>query len=282
MPLIPGDGAYLVARGAVALACLAAAGLGLRETLRTPPSGGRRPAIAAGAALLALAGCFSAYDAVDNILLRPRDPVVLSSWVWLALDLMVPGWFVLLLRSQRARDEALRRLAEAAVTDPLTGLLNRRGFFERAGPLLGLAERDRQPAAVLAFDLDHFKRINDGWGHAAGDAVLRGFGRIVATAARGQDLAGRFGGEEFVLLMPSTSPEAAAAAAERIRAEVAARVAHPGGAGRRVTVSVGVAPVRPGSGGNGLEPALAAADAALYAAKQAGRDRVVRAGTAAA
>src|SRR5690606_38947907 len=133
-----------------------------------------------------------------------------------------------------------------------------------------------RPAAVLVLDIDHFKKINDTWGHAVGDQVLATFAGTVRECLGGVDLLGRSGGEGFVALMCGCNGDEAAGAAERVRAAVAGTVIHlDGGRSVEVTVSIGIAaadmmpPV--------LDPLLAAADKALYAAKAAGRDRIARA-----
>jgi len=172
-----------------------------------------------------------------------------------------------------ARNELLEQLRQLASHDPLTGVLNRRAFME--------AYRERQaqrtwrarPVSVVVLDIDHFKKINDTWGHAAGDKVLATFARTVRECLRGSDLLGRFGGEEFVALMCACNGDEAIGAAERVRTAVAGTIVHlDNGRNIEITVSIGVAaadmmPVA-------FDPLLAAADRALYAAKAAGRDRV--------
>lgn len=163
-------------------------------------------------------------------------------------------------------------LRRQAGTDSLTGLANRRAFFT-AGERL-LAERDPAwPIAVLMFDLDHFKQVNDRYGHAAGDQVLRSVAAILSETLREQDLAGRLGGEEFAVVLPHTTVAGARQLAERLRQSAAERVRIPGSGGETVTISVGVAAVAPGE--TTLDAALSRADAALYAAKEGGRNRVV-------
>jgi len=156
-----------------------------------------------------------------------------------------------------------------AIIDGLTGMLNRRSLEHRLNELAAQAAVTRQPVAVIAGDLDHFKRVNDEHGHAVGDAVLVDVAYRMRKRLRAFDLAYRVGGEEFLVLLPGATPEAAAALAEDLRAAIAGEPV----AGVPVTMSFGVA----GSDGTGFDgPAvLAAADAALYAAKRAGRDRVV-------
>jgi diguanylate cyclase (GGDEF)-like protein len=172
---------------------------------------------------------------------------------------------------QRTRELELanRRLVRQASTDALTGLLNRHAFSTAAERRLALG----RGGALLFLDLDHFKSINDQLGHAAGDMVLAAVAGTVRQQIREHDLAGRWGGEEFVLLLDGVAPGDAAACAERIRAAVRSGAGLPGGAHRnRVSVSVGVAAILPGES---LADALRRADAALYAAKHRGRNRCV-------
>lgn len=164
--------------------------------------------------------------------------------------------------------EEARSLAR---TDALTGLMNRRAFTEASERELARAERYALPLSVCVLDVDHFKRVNDTHGHAAGDAVLVGLARILKTMARRSDLTGRWGGEEFVLLFPQTGDAGARIAAERVRRAVA-EASFPSPAGDlTVTVSIGIAGARPPFT---LEAAVANADKALYTAKSRGRNRV--------
>lgn len=170
-----------------------------------------------------------------------------------------------------------RELMRLASTDGLTGTLNRHSFLERGAAELGRAQRRQTTLAVLMLDADHFKRINDTYGHAGGDAALRGLAQAVIGAARASDLVGRLGGEEFALLLPETTEAAALLFAQRLRADVEGMAIPHGDRTIRMTVSIGIA------GNRGRERAdlaglLREADAALYEAKAAGRNRVVGAG----
>jgi diguanylate cyclase (GGDEF)-like protein len=160
----------------------------------------------------------------------------------------------------------------AALVDPLTGVGNRRAFFERGEKLLQRCAFDRRPAALLLFDLDKFKHINDAFGHDAGDKVLTAFCDVATATLRPDDLFGRLGGEEFASLLPATSLDQGLAIADRIRAGFAVTRLVVGADALTTTVSVGVAT------SEGRDPDLArlmlAADAALYRAKAAGRNRV--------
>lgn len=154
--------------------------------------------------------------------------------------------------------------------DALTGLVNRRHFLERLDGELHRAARFGLPCSVAILDIDHFKSVNDQYGHAAGDAVLRTFAQTLGKCLRSTDLAARFGGEEFVVLMPQTPIEGATDLAERIRVAVLSDVVPCGGDGLQISVSVGVAQWS----GENPEQLIARADNAMYAAKSAGRNRV--------
>jgi diguanylate cyclase (GGDEF)-like protein len=169
-------------------------------------------------------------------------------------------------------ESANGRLAEQAHRDPLTGLINRRRFFELASEQLALARRHQRPCGVLMVDLDDFKRINDTFGHAGGDEALRAAARCVVDTVREVDIVARFGGEELAALLPQTEAPAAWLIAERIRGALAALEIPFEGRMIRVTASLGVASWSSSEGG--IEAALDRADAALYRVKRAGRDGV--------
>jgi diguanylate cyclase (GGDEF)-like protein len=181
------------------------------------------------------------------------------------------GVFVLRRRVQRllVATESRTRL------DPLTGLFNRRFLVEQAPRLWRQARRDGTRVAAMVLDLDHFKRLNDAHGHAAGDAVLRAVAGSLTAAVRPHDIVARTGGEELVVLGLVGDPDEAAHLAERLRSAVAtSRTAH----GHAVTASIGIALTRPVDGEpptDALWRLVDRADAAMYAAKQQGRDRVV-------
>jgi diguanylate cyclase (GGDEF)-like protein len=170
------------------------------------------------------------------------------------------------------------RLVLSSLTDALTGLYNRRYLTRRLEEEIARAQRYAQPLSCLFIDVDHFKRINDTYGHAAGDEVLRELGGRLRGHLRPSDVAVRFGGEEFALLLPQTAAREAVRIAERMRTMVSAEPVRTRGGQIPVTVSIGVAQARPELGqrretvGSAL---LAAADAALYQAKEKGRDCVV-------
>lgn len=169
--------------------------------------------------------------------------------------------------------QSLRETIALAVTDPLTGLNNRR-FLESHLPLvIERAKTDSKPLSVLIADIDHFKRINDGWGHDAGDRVLREFATRLKDSLRASDLACRFGGEEFVVLMPEADARTAEIIAERLRSLVADTPFDIAGEKISVTVSAGIAVLDATS--DDWETMLKRADRGLYAAKRNGRNQVV-------
>lgn len=166
--------------------------------------------------------------------------------------------------------ERLRKLSE---TDPLTGLLNRRAFLAAAERQLAYGRRYGRPLAVVVADIDHFKRVNDMHGHAAGDLVIRAVAARLQSAARDTDLVARFGGEEFVVLLMESDITAAVSYAERTRGLIAAApVAGESGAQVQVTVSLGCAVLN--AADRDVQDAIDRADDALYGAKAAGRNRV--------
>lgn len=165
----------------------------------------------------------------------------------------------------------VQQLSQLARSDQLTGLLNRRALEEAAAAEVERAARADSPLWVFMIDIDHFKAVNDRHGHQEGDRVLQRVAQALQGALRPYDVLGRYGGEEFAVLLPGLGPPAALAAAERLR-EAVARPFAAGGAGP-VTVSIGGAAF--GRGERGWGAAVARADAALYEAKSEGRDRVV-------
>jgi len=164
-------------------------------------------------------------------------------------------------------------LLDQTTRDPLTGLNNRRSALEELQNRFDLSQRHNRPLAVIMCDLDHFKLINDTLGHGAGDLVLEEFGQRVRSNLRTTDLAGRIGGEEFLLILPETEMEGALLLAERLRAATAEVPFELQPESLRVTCSLGVAQRTAEDRDGGV--LLARADGALYAAKRGGRDRVV-------
>jgi diguanylate cyclase (GGDEF)-like protein len=173
---------------------------------------------------------------------------------------------------RRQIERQRRELERLATTDVLTGVCNRRVLLERLELELRRCRRYSSRLCVLLLDLDHFKRVNDAHGHLAGDAVLLAVGRILRTRVRGTDVAGRYGGEEFCVVLPETDLEPGRELAERLRQHVAAEPFTAGATTFHVTCSVGVAHF--GDPRQKVTDLLQAADEALYRAKELGRDRV--------
>lgn len=169
--------------------------------------------------------------------------------------------------ASRGLVEALR---QQAVTDPLTGLYNRRYLNREAPLLLEQASASQKPLSLILLDLDHFKKINDEHGHLTGDHVLRIAASRMRAAVRPEDKVCRYGGEEFLVLLPDTGVELAVSIAERIRMRLADPVHEP--PGMRLTASAGVSTIKTAE--TGINPALRRADQALYAAKSSGRNCV--------
>jgi diguanylate cyclase (GGDEF)-like protein len=236
------------------------------------------------------------------VLLRPREAPLLQRligvnnilfalaiWTWLGLEggspgtdmtpvaglaclasylLMIVNGFGFLLLCKQKDDAMMRRLA---TIDSLTGMLNRRAFFEQADSARQLGIRLRKPIALLMLDIDHFKQLNDHFGHACGDEALKMFADTARGVLREQDLIGRLGGEEFGLVLPGTTLDGALDAAERLRVAVTRAPVLACAPGYHMTVSIGVVLI---DAGEELTAALARADHALYAAKTGGRNRV--------
>ncbi|RYG58284.1 MAG: sensor domain-containing diguanylate cyclase, partial [Alphaproteobacteria bacterium] len=172
---------------------------------------------------------------------------------------------------RREINEALRR---SAFSDHLTGLVNRRAFYELASVALERCSQSHLPMSVIMFDADHFKVVNDTYGHAAGDAVLRHQAAGLTANFRSTDIVSRFGGEEFIVLMPAASVDQAMAIARRMCLHVASNVLTVDGVAISYTVSAGVADMA--SDIDSIDHLLNRADAAMYRAKSDGRNRVAR------
>lgn len=168
--------------------------------------------------------------------------------------------------------EAERQLQQLAALDVLSGLANRRQITLSADVELQRANRQGTAVAVLMADIDHFKQVNDRWGHSTGDRLIQHIAALMSACLRPTDIIGRWGGEEFIALLPGTSPEEASAIAERLRAAIAASGLEVEGRLVHITVSVGVQPV---DLGKPFCAAVAGADAAMYLAKNQGRNTVV-------
>ena len=235
-PVNTADLTFLLLRAATAVLCgVAAREAWERARLPGQPRQRRWRARFGGAVLLAL-GLFALEDGVCEALGRPGEPLRWRSWVWVILDLSIPAQVLAVLATLRQRDRLEAELAAAVRRDPLTGLPNRTGFAEAATVALAAAARDGRPVAGAMLDIDFFKAINDGWGHGAGDVVLRDVAAAMRAVLRPGDVLARVGGEEFALLLPGVDVKGAVPLLERLRA-AAATVPHPGAPSQRVTLS---------------------------------------------
>ncbi|HEV7668138.1 MAG TPA: diguanylate cyclase [Thermoanaerobaculia bacterium] len=205
-----------------------------------------------------------------SLVLLPRDPGQFATSASSLVDGLVRPLGVVLENALLAE-----RLRELSVLDGLTRLLNRRAIFERLSEEIERARRYRLPLSVVLCDFDYFKRINDRFGHLVGDAVLREGSAVLRKSLRTTDLLGRYGGEEFLAVLPQVDLEAARQAAERLRRDVAA---HPLSIAtipqQQITASFGVAALSELGGRTATDELVAIADRRLYEAKAAGRDRV--------
>jgi len=206
-------------------------------------------------------------EVLGTLVLGASEPGGFGSEVCLSLQVLAGHISVSL-----ANARMVKRLEELATTDGLTGLLNKRTLTEVARQKLRSAQRFNKPISVLICDLDHFKAVNDTYGHDVGDRVIRGFADVLRRTKRETDTVGRFGGEEFVVVCEETDLEGAELLAERIRAELErSTFVSPSGA-VKLTCSVGAATYP--EAGTDWEGLFKATDDALYASKRAGRDRV--------
>mgnify|MGYP002621448621 FL=1 len=201
---------------------------------------------------------------VSDVVNRPVDPGELAARLKTQL------------KRKRYAEQLRERLEESlemAVLDPLTGLYNRRYMASRLRQAVDGWEASAEKVSVVLFDIDHFKRINDTWGHQAGDEVLRGFTERMGQQLRALDIAGRVGGEEFMVILAGASSREASEAAERVRSAIAREpfVLRSAGITVEVTTSAGVAEILHGDTPESL---VARADQALYRAKAAGRNQI--------
>lgn len=248
--------AFSSGRGLVALAALAV----LVTAWRSRRRGTERAALFASGAILLLA-----------VLLDAAQRSGVFPTLDLPLPLLGPAFilFSLVFASILASDA--RRVVSRATTDPLTGLPSRAAFFERAGAEIARAERLGRTLALVMLDVDHFKSFNDRYGHQTGDRVLQAAAHAIARTIRGIDVAGRYGGEEFCLLVVEVDEESAVPAVERVRAAISAL--GPPAVPERITASAGVAFHHGLFERASVAALLKRADAALYEAKSGGRDR---------
>ena len=220
----------------------------------------------------AMHGCVLMLPILIGSFLRPNDPTFSTSiWATLfAVELVLYAVGTVFVIFMLVSERTVTAHRTAASTDPLTGMFNRRGFSEACSRVIEREARAGRPVTVMIFDIDHFKSINDRFGHPAGDELLKLFSSVVVGNLRISDLSGRIGGEEFAALLPCSLDEGVLVA-ERVREafETSGVVVDEGPVD--TTVSIGVAG---GPAGTELEVLLAAADTALYQAKRGGRNRV--------
>jgi diguanylate cyclase (GGDEF)-like protein len=203
--------------------------------------------------------------------LREANGAFAAAWVTIfSIELVLYAVGTVFVIFMLVSERVVSAHKRAASMDPLTGMLNRRGFSEACGRVIAREAEGGRPVTVLIFDIDHFKSINDRFGHAAGDEILKLFAAIVLNNLRISDLSGRIGGEEFAALLPC-SLEEGVVAAERVREAFAASGVVCDEGLVDTTVSIGVAG---GPAGTELDVLLAAADTVLYKAKRTGRNRV--------
>ena len=189
------------------------------------------------------------------------------------LGLLLFRWLPLAIKERGRAEQRASDLETLAAIDFLTGVYNRRHFEGLARVELARCQRYVRPLSVLMIDIDHFKAVNDAYGHAAGDLVLKNVVAICRAEKRDPDLLARVGGEEFAMMLPETTEAAAAQFADRLRREVAGTMPTVYGEKLGVTISIGVAGATIRT--PGVEALLRCADRALYEAKRSGRDRVV-------
>ena len=204
-------------------------------------------------------------------LIVPKILNIAAGCVVLALLLL--RWLPLAVRERGRIEQHASDLENLAATDPLTGVYNRRHFETRARAELARSQRYMRALSILMIDVDHFKAINDQFGHPVGDRVIQTIACICCAAKRQSDVVARLGGEEFAILLPETTEEAATKFAERLRQDVDSCPTIVAGEAVKVTVSIGIASAALQT--PGIETLLQRADQALYAAKRTGRNRVM-------
>lgn len=253
-------------------------GFEVARLIRSNPKTNHFPIIFVTAGMKDLLDQIEGYEtgAVDY-LMKPFEPVILRSKVKVFKELyqqrkVIEEFYANLEQIVEERTaelkEANETISRLAATDELTGLPNRRSFNDCLAVSLSAARRHEYPLSLILTDLDHFKAVNDTFGHSVGDQVLKEFADLLREMIRAEDIAARWGGEEFIIILPHTDSEAAAALAERIR--IACEKHSPPMNG--LSASFGVAQLRSGEDDDSL---IRRADDAMYRAKNEGRNRVV-------
>lgn len=204
-------------------------------------------------------------DVAKDLFLRAAAPVMLANILGVLL-------LVDLLEREKQRVRIVRALENEASVDPLTKLPNRRVFERAADRCADEAGNRGRPFSIIMLDVDHFKKINDTWGHNVGDTVLSRVADLIRRTVRKTDIAARYGGEEIIILLPDTEERQASTVAEKIRHAIQSEDLIVANTAIKVTVSIGVAAVE--SGTTDVRATIEAADKALYRAKGAGRNRV--------
>jgi diguanylate cyclase (GGDEF)-like protein len=213
-----------------------------------------------------------ASGSVETLSIGASNPIQAFSFLTSIVCLIILSLGLVVMTKERS-DERNRVLA---MQDGLTGLSNRRSILDALEQQLAMARRSGQSLSLLMLDLDHFKRVNDSFGHLAGDAVLRQVASGIASRLRAQDIAGRYGGEEFLAILPGTTVDGAVQLAEELRRSIALeRIGIGEGRAITITISIGVCGGVPGADQR-VEDLIGSADQALYQAKENGRDRVER------
>lgn len=219
-------------------------------------------------------GMFLLASSLTLLLGKPHLPDPERTWA-VAQFVMLESIVVLVMRAfgvlMLVNAHITAELRHFAEHDPLTNVFNRRTFMQLLDKTAKLMQRMDSPLSLLAIDLDHFKRINDSWGHSSGDQALRHFVQVASEHLRSDHVMGRMGGEEFLIILPNTSRDNAARVAERLRAEVEARPVAGTQEPIALTISIGVTAIDPHES---QEAVLQRADQAMYRAKAKGRNRV--------
>lgn len=223
----------------------------------------------------------SAHPLVDYLFSREMAVSIVGVICFLGYGIYVSRMVAEMKRTEEEREQLIRELAEAkaylyheATHDKLTGLWNRAAILDTLQRELARATRENTSVGLILADVDHFKQINDENGHLAGDAVLQAVAERILASVRAYDAAGRYGGEEFIMVLPGCDKERVMGIAERLRSEFSDRPTRTGAGDFSVTMSFGAVSVN-GSADPTSESLIRAADEALYHAKRTGRNRVV-------